>query len=210
MYHNAKGADERLVKETEIDGQPARLIESSRTYATDRDDLWDALTNPERLPRWFNPVSGDFEEGGRFQIEGNASGTITTCAAPERLELTWEYGGGISWVSVRLSADEDHTRLTLSHSWLKGDSDESAVWAQYGPGAGGVGWDLSLFGLGIFSEQDDFDREAAEAWMGTDEGKAFFRRCADAWCDAHVRSGEARDVAQRMADETFAFYTSSA
>ena len=30
------------------------------------DDVWDACTNPERIPRWFLPVSGDLRLGGRY------------------------------------------------------------------------------------------------------------------------------------------------
>jgi uncharacterized protein YndB with AHSA1/START domain len=48
----------------------------SRTYDADAKDVWDALTNPERLPRWFYPVSGDLRVGGTFQLEGNAGGEI--------------------------------------------------------------------------------------------------------------------------------------
>lgn len=51
----------------------------SQSYRTGVDDLWDACTAPERLARWFTPVSGDLRLGGRYQIEGNASGTIETC-----------------------------------------------------------------------------------------------------------------------------------
>ena len=36
----------------------------------------DALTDPERIGRWFLPISGDFRLGGRYQFEGNAGGKI--------------------------------------------------------------------------------------------------------------------------------------
>ena len=51
----------------------------SQVYAAAVGDVWDACTNPERIPRWFVPVSGDLRLGGRYQIEGNASGTIERC-----------------------------------------------------------------------------------------------------------------------------------
>lgn len=51
-------------------------VSLTRTYDADVDDVWDALTNPERLPRWFSPVTGDFRVGGAYQIEGNAGGQI--------------------------------------------------------------------------------------------------------------------------------------
>ena len=35
----------------------ARTVTISQTYDAAIDDLWDACTNPERIPRWFLPVS---------------------------------------------------------------------------------------------------------------------------------------------------------
>ena len=49
----------------------ARTLTISRVYDTGIEDLWDACTNPERIPRWFLPVSGDLELGGRYALEGN-------------------------------------------------------------------------------------------------------------------------------------------
>lgn len=43
------------------------------------EDLWDEVTNPDRIPHWFMPVSGDLEPGGRHQLEGNAGGVIEIC-----------------------------------------------------------------------------------------------------------------------------------
>jgi uncharacterized protein YndB with AHSA1/START domain len=69
----------RVVRDIEWEGKPAKAIVASRTFDTDSTDLWDALTNPERIAPWFSPVSGDLRLGGTYQIEGNASGTITAC-----------------------------------------------------------------------------------------------------------------------------------
>jgi len=116
---------------------------ATRTYDTSIDDLWEALTDPERIPRWFLPVSGDLHEGGRYQLEGNAGGTITRCRPPDLLAVTWEYGGDVSWVTVRLTSVSDEAcRLELEHMAHPDDR-----WDLYGPGATGVGWDLSLVGL---------------------------------------------------------------
>jgi hypothetical protein len=35
------------------EGKPARAVIATRSYDTDIDDLWDALTSAERIPRWF-------------------------------------------------------------------------------------------------------------------------------------------------------------
>ena len=55
------GAVERSVSSQERDGQPARSVTLSRSYATTVDDLWDAVTNGERIPRWFVPISGELQ-----------------------------------------------------------------------------------------------------------------------------------------------------
>ncbi len=47
------GAVIREVTVRERDGKPARAVIATRSYDTDITDLWDALTNPERIPRWF-------------------------------------------------------------------------------------------------------------------------------------------------------------
>src|SRR5690606_5977759 len=71
----------------------ARTVVLQRTYDAPIEDVWDAITNPERIPRWFMPVSGDLREGGRFQLEGNAGGEILQCKAPDLLKVTGEFGG---------------------------------------------------------------------------------------------------------------------
>ena len=63
-----------------------------RYYKAGREDVWDAITSPERLVRWFLPISGDLRVGGRYQLEGNAGGEIVRCDRPSEIGLTWEIG----------------------------------------------------------------------------------------------------------------------
>ena len=139
------GAVVRSVSSLEQDGRPARTVALSRSYSTTVEDLWDAVTNGERIPRWFVPISGELEPGGRYQLDGNAGGVITACERPSRLTLTWEFGGDVSWVEVGLAVDgPGHVRLMLTHT-----AHLSEHWGEYGPGAAGVGWELGLMGLAI-------------------------------------------------------------
>src|SRR3954454_3651920 len=137
------GLRTREVRGGTRDGAPTKIAIARRTYRTDQDDLWDALTNAERIPRWFLPVSGELREGGRYQLEGNAGGLIERCDPPEAFAVTWEWGPMLSWLTVTLSPTDGGTELELAH--------EAPVdperWSQYGPGAVGVGWDLGLIGL---------------------------------------------------------------
>ena len=38
------------------------------------------------------------------------------CEEPELLEITWEFGGGVTWVVVTLIEDGSGTRLRLEHT----------------------------------------------------------------------------------------------
>lgn len=205
---NLFGAESRRVENREHLGQPALVVVAARTYDTTVEDLWEAITTPARLVRWFLPVEGDLELGGRYQLKGNAGGKITRCEAPEALDLTWEFAGATSWVNLRLTRDGNKARLTLEHIAHRGGIGEEHL-KKFGPGAVGVGWDLAFHGLGwhIADPEKAIDPAAAEAWSLSDEGKAFSRASGEAWGDAHAASGEDPEEARARAERTIAFYT---
>jgi uncharacterized protein YndB with AHSA1/START domain len=62
------GADVREVGSREYEGRTARVVVATRSYDTTIEDVWDALTNAERIPRWFLPVTGDFRPGGPLSV----------------------------------------------------------------------------------------------------------------------------------------------
>ncbi|MEM7313074.1 MAG: SRPBCC family protein [Planctomycetota bacterium] len=205
-FSNPFGIEYRVVNEIEHNGQSARVVSGARNYSTSIDDLWDAITNEERLPRWFLPISGDLQVGGRYQLKGNAGGEIQRCDPPEKLEVTWEYGGNVSWVHVTLATESVGTRLTLEHIMSK-DAASEEHWKKFGPGATGVGWDLGFMGLGKHLETGEaVVQEESHAWMGSDEGKAFIRSCATGWAEAHIRSGESAGTANAVAEATAKAY----
>jgi len=210
VYTNAFGAEFREVTDRTHAGQPVRVLVATRVYATDPNDLWNAVTDAERLPRWFLPVTGQLELGGRYQLEGNAEGSILQCNPPEVLEVTWEFGGNVSWVHVRIAQEQGGVRLTLEHLIAKDEASEEH-WKQYGPGAGGVGWDLTFLGLALHlnSGGQAIDAKKNDAWLASDAGKAFIQNSADVWREAHVKAGEDPEVAEAMARRTAAFYTGS-
>ena len=133
MFDVAKhlGAVTRAVEDSTHEGTPVKVVVASRTYPTDAADLWSAVTDPDRIPRWFAPVSGDLRLGGRFQVEGNAGGEVITCDEPKHLAITWEFGGETSWVDVHLAEDGGSTTLTLRHA---ADVSGNEHWPTYGPG----------------------------------------------------------------------------
>ena len=201
------GAVVREVAVRQQDGKPARAVIATRAYDTTVDDLWAAITSPERIPRWFLPVTGDLKLGGRYQLQGNAGGTITACEPPRRLSLTWEFGGQLTWVNVALSEAGDGAQLELEHI-AHVDEDH---WAKYGPGAVGIGWELSLIGLALHLESGAaVDPGGFAAWSASADGKALATASATAWGQAHVASGEDAEAARASAARTVAFYTGEA
>jgi uncharacterized protein YndB with AHSA1/START domain len=180
----------------------ARVVTISQTYTADLEDVWDAVTNAERIPRWFLPVTGDLRLGGRYQLEGNAGGTIERCEPPTEFAATWEYGDEVSWIEVRLSAEgAGRTRLQLEHIAHVDDT----RWTEFGPGAVGVGWDMAFVGLAVHLESGQTsDPREVQAWAASDDGLRFMRDSSDAWYDAAVAAGEdpaeARAAANRTAD----------
>jgi hypothetical protein len=157
----------------------------TRAYDTSVEDLWDACTNPERLPRWFEPVSGD---------------------PPTWLRVTWEYGGDTSRVELTLREANGQVLLRLEH--MVSDDEH---WRTYGPGATGVGYDGSFLALALHVA-GGHGAEAAEMEraFATPECTEFIRRTAAAWAGAHAASGAGRQHALATSERTVAFYTTGA
>ena len=95
----------RRVGRRTLEAGEAHSVIISQVYAAPIDDVWDACTNPIRIPRWFLPVTGDLKPGGHYQLEGNAGGTIERCDPPREFTATWEFGGQTSWIEVRLTGE---------------------------------------------------------------------------------------------------------
>lgn len=200
------GAVERTVSSLERDGKPARAVTLARSYKTRVEDVWDAVTNDERLPRWFLPISGDLKLGGRYQLEGNAGGLITACDRPSFLAVTWEFGGEVSWVEVQISDEgEGLARLTLTHT-----AHLSKHWTEYGPGAAGVGWELGLMALTLHLAQPSKPRLDEEAFAASPGGKTFVTGSSEGWGQASIAAGTDKEAALAAANQTTAFYTGEA
>lgn len=189
----------------ERDGKTQRTVQTiSQAYPTTVDDLWEACTRADRLERWFAPVSGDLRLGGRYQVEGNASGEVVACEPPRSFTVTWEFAGDSSRLAVRLTPEGDRARLTLEHEHT-GEAD-SEFWIQFGPGATGVGWDLALLGLSLHVVAGE-DRPAdPAAFAQTVPAQQFVRAVSVRWGEASVRAGTPEEDATAAAKRTTAFY----
>ncbi|GAA5121390.1 SRPBCC family protein [Pseudonocardia adelaidensis] len=194
----------RQVGRRALDEGDAAVVTISQAYDTDVDDLWEACTNSERLARWFAPVSGELRVGGRYQIEGNAAGTVEQCDPPKSFSATWEFAGGVSWIEVRFSPEPGGgSRFELDHI---AHMDEH--WAEFGPGAVGLGYDLSLLGLAAYLATGDLPHsEQRMAWLASEDAKRFLREAAERWYEADVAGGTSPETARGAADRCAAAYT---
>jgi uncharacterized protein YndB with AHSA1/START domain len=186
-----------------VDGRARRTMTLRRRYRAGVEDVWQACTDPERLARWLTPVSGDLRLGGRFQLQGNAGGEILRCEPPRELIVTWESPGDqpVTQVEVVLAAAEDGgTDLELRH----GGPVDPAFWAQFGPGAVGVGWDLALYALGrVLAGEERPDQTAGP---GSEPYRALVAGSSQSWQAAAEAAGLPAAEAKAAAERTSAFY----
>jgi uncharacterized protein YndB with AHSA1/START domain len=98
-------------------------------YATDINDLWSAVTEPDRLARWFGKVDGDLRLGGAFTLyveaaDLHSTGRVDVCEPPRKLRVTTretdesaQRGNGPApsdaTIEASLTADGAQTILTI-------------------------------------------------------------------------------------------------
>ena len=194
------GAVDRGLSTVTRDGHELRLLTVNRTFDATPAEVWDALTTADRIARWLAPVTGDLTLGGRFQIEGNAAGEILTCDRPERLSVTWEYGGDTSWVDATLQGTDDGTLLTLRHSAPV----PPEMWEQFGPGAVGIGWEMMLMGLAEHLAAPDAPRPGPEELPDL---TGYMTGSSEAWGEADAAAGTDPEQARAAAERCLAAYT---
>jgi uncharacterized protein YndB with AHSA1/START domain len=176
--------DRQVTRRQGPDGEEV-AVRIRRTYDAPIADVWDALTDPDRMQRWFLPVSGDLRPGGTFQLEGNAGGEILRCEPPHLLAVT--FGGPTSVVEVRLSPEgEDRTTLELEHT-------VPIEIAQSGGGAlfVGPGWDGGFVALDLYLRGEISDDPVAAA--SSPDGQELSRQSVDSWLAVVRASGTATE-----------------
>lgn len=72
-----------------VDGEGVVRMEDR--LDTGLDDLWGALTDPNRLAHWYGEVEGELSQGGEFRVRiavaGERTGQVEACEPPQRLLL---------------------------------------------------------------------------------------------------------------------------
>ena len=104
-------------------------------YDTDIDDLWRAVSEPERLARWLASVDGDLRVGGTIHAAFTSSwegpALIEVCDAPHRLRLTMMPGTPEQTeLEAVLTTEGQGTRLVIEERGLPWDEapDYGAGW----------------------------------------------------------------------------------
>ena len=126
----------------------AGVVRIEERYDTDVEDLWAAITDPDRLSRWHGRVAGDLHRGGAFRLHVEAAdidvdGRVQECEPPHRLVVTTRetdesYGKGEGvppfdeTIEATLSPDGDGTILVIEVRGLPLDA----------IAAYGAGWQL--------------------------------------------------------------------
>jgi uncharacterized protein YndB with AHSA1/START domain len=77
----------------EVDGRPA--VRFVRTYRCPVDEVWSAITDPDRLGRWFpSSVTIELRVGGAVSFSGDpnvgpGTGRVLAVAPPRQLAFSW-------------------------------------------------------------------------------------------------------------------------
>jgi uncharacterized protein YndB with AHSA1/START domain len=136
-------------------------------YDTEIDDLWEALTDPARLARWYGAVEGDLRPCGQFRTYNAADdiegvGRVDACDPPRRLLVTsreteesYRRGQGVpphdKTIEATLTADGDQTVLVIEVQGMP--LDKIAFF--------GAGWQIHAENLaGYLAGRDAADIEA--------------------------------------------------
>ena len=91
------------------------MIHREIVLPASREDVWEALTEPERLEDWFaNDVDLDLRPGGgasfRWSNGETRTATVTEVDHERRLAFEWDDEGEVAFT---LADDEEGTRLTV-------------------------------------------------------------------------------------------------
>jgi uncharacterized protein YndB with AHSA1/START domain len=184
MTETANPLDElqREVGRRRIAAGDARTAVLRRVYDAPIEEVWDAITNPKRLNRFFLPISGDLREGGTFSIQYNASGEILRCDPPNLVTLSWaaHEGHPADQVEIRLSSIEDgKTALELEHAsvndvFLSSDP-KTGMWGV------GPGWEAPLRYLAKYLSGELPDAPTTEWYQPNEQDEKLANDAALLW-----------------------------
>ncbi len=112
------------------------VVRIEERFDADIDEVWSALTEPDRLARWYGEIEGELRVDGAYRAHLHASGwegtgRVEECEPPQRFVVVSKGLGEANEVltEVRLTRDGDQTALVIEKRGLPLD----LLWA-YGAG----------------------------------------------------------------------------
>ncbi|GAB3309993.1 polyketide cyclase [Epidermidibacterium keratini] len=195
----------REVTDAQSRGETVHEVALTRTFAAPPDEVWSAVTDAERIPRWYLPITGDLQRGGSYQLEGNAGGEILECDPPRSFLVSWVFGEQVSYVGVRLRATgPESTEVRLEH--VVPDDDH---WRKFGAGAVGIGWEFTMLGLDLHLADPSVATDPAEfmTMMAAPDGIALVQASSAGWGAASVAGGLGATWAREAEARCTAAYT---
>jgi uncharacterized protein YndB with AHSA1/START domain len=102
-----------------------RTVRFERRYPVPREEVWAALTEPDRLAQWLTEATFQPREGGRVAFDfgdgGTCTGTVLVWDPPAVLEYGWDFPDEsrsvVRW-ELAEDGDGDGTAVTLVHRLL--------------------------------------------------------------------------------------------
>src|SRR3954463_16459795 len=124
-------------------------VERETMVEASPEEVWEALTDEDRLEEWLPPgVGGDPVEGGEIAVgdgEERRTGTVETLEESERFAFTWSRPGeGESFVEFTIEALPGGSRVTVVETPMHSATTKTAA----GPTAMAGGWESRLARLG--------------------------------------------------------------
>lgn len=111
-------------------------LKFQRRLTTDLADAWNVVSDPERIARWFAPVTVDGKEWITYWDDGReyAKGEILRCEPQRLIEVSWRASDDAEPLAetvlrVTLAPEADGVRLTLEHEQVM-----ASDLILYGPG----------------------------------------------------------------------------
>ncbi len=129
----------------ELRDQKARWVERETLVEATPEEVWEALTDEDRLEEWMAPeVELDLVEGGEIAVrdgDDQRAGTVETLEEGERFAFTWSRPGeGETFVEFTIEALPGGSRVTVVET-----ATEPAATNTAGPTAiAGAGWGSRL------------------------------------------------------------------
>ena len=122
MTSTSRTGGRREVVATMRADQGTGVVRTESRFDTSAEDLWEALTTPERLARWIGDVAGDLRPGGSFTAtftsHWEGTGVVEVCEPHRRLRTRMDGEEGQTVMEATLEEQGDGVLLMIEERGL--------------------------------------------------------------------------------------------